>query len=246
MASIIYFSRIPVPSKINCSEIHYQHAVRYLPWVGFIVSSAGALAIYYAYYILPSTVAVIIGAAITIFLTGAFHEDGLADVCDGFGGGYSKKHILDIMKDSHIGTYGVIGLVLVFFFKIASLSAMPPFFVVVFFILGNTVSRAAIIPVIQNYSYVRDEITSKVHPVIGEVNGWDLFIGILPAIPVFWFINQLTSLIILLPVWITQWLLIRYFKRKIDGYTGDCLGAIQQICEVVFYISALVWLKYTW
>jgi adenosylcobinamide-GDP ribazoletransferase len=246
LASFVFFSRIPFISVKQLSEIHFNKAIRYLPWVGFVVSFIGAAIMYYASYILPQSVAVILGISITLLLTGAFHEDGFADTCDGFGGGYSKPHILEIMKDSHIGTYGVIGLIMILLIKFAALSEMPRFFMAVFFITGNTLSRYVLISVMYNYSYARDESSSKVKIVLGEINIADFVISFIPVIPAFLITGDLVTLLFVIPVWFTKWIMAKYFKSKIGGYTGDSLGAIQQVCEVIFYISALIWLKYTW
>jgi adenosylcobinamide-GDP ribazoletransferase len=245
LASFAFFSRVPVPAKF-LADIHYNKAVRYLPWVGFTISSIGAVIMYYASFILPQTIAVTIGIIFILLLTGAFHEDGLADVCDGFGGGHSKQRILEIMKDSHIGTFGLIGLIMIFLLRVTTLAEMPRFFMAVFFVAGNTISRFMLISVMRNYSYARDENSSKVKIVIGECTFTDLVIGFIPVIAAFLIIGDVSTFIFVIPVWITRWLMAKYFKRKIGGYTGDCLGAIQQVCEVAFYITALVWLKYTW
>jgi adenosylcobinamide-GDP ribazoletransferase len=246
LASFLFFSRIPVPFATNITTLHYSKAVRYLTLVGFFVSIAGALVMYYSFRIIPKPASVLLGMLTTILLTGAIHEDGLADVCDGFGGGYGKKSILNIMKDSHIGTYGVIGLIFSFLFRFITLSEMPVYFMAVFFVTGNIFSRFTLVTVMHQYTYVRDEATSKSKIVISNINYIDLFIATIPVVIMFSFIGSYTALILVIPVWLTKWLLTKYFYKKIDGYTGDCLGAIQQITEIVFYLSALVWLKFTW
>jgi adenosylcobinamide-GDP ribazoletransferase len=241
-----YFSRLPVLKKNVPENLHFNKSIRYITWVGLIVSTVSAVIMYYFSQLLPISVVVVIGLTVNILLTGAFHEDGLADVCDGFGGGYNKQRILDIMKDSHIGTYGVIGLIMAFLFRYTALAEMPKFFLAVFFILGNTISRFTLITVMMQHSYVRDNETSKSKTVIGKIDFNDLFIGSIPVIALFIFIGSISLLLVIIPVGIANWLLTGYFKRKIDGYTGDCLGAMQQTTEIVFYLAALVWLKFTW
>jgi adenosylcobinamide-GDP ribazoletransferase len=245
-AAFLFFSRIPIPSANTLNEQHFQKATRYLPWVGFFVSVAGAFIMYTTSRILPKPLAILLGMSTTLLLTGAIHEDGLADVCDGFGGGYSKQHILDIMKDSHIGTFGVIGLIISFLFRFIALTEMPPFFMAVFFVTGNILSRFTLVTIMHQYSYVRDDATSKAKTVIGSIGYTDLFIASLPVIALFYFIGNFTLMLLIIPLWIAKWLLSRYFKHKIGGYTGDCLGAIQQVTEIIFYLTALIWLKFTW
>lgn len=246
LASFVYFSRIPVPLSNKINAEHYKKSVRYLPWVGFIVSVAGAIVMYVATPFLPKHISTLLGLLTTILLTGALHEDGLADVCDGFGGGYQKQKILDIMKDSRIGTYGVIGLLIAFMFRFTALNEMPIYFKAVFFIAAHTLSRYTLIVIMFKYTYARDENSSKAKTVIGDISIMDLFIGFIPVVisliltGTFWVIS------FIIPVWITQWIMGRYYYKKIEGYTGDCLGALQQITEIVFYIFTLIWLKFTW
>jgi adenosylcobinamide-GDP ribazoletransferase len=245
-ASLMFFSRIPVPFKHYIADLHFQKAVRYLPLIGFIVGLTGGLVMYYTSHILPVSMAVLLGIMVTILFTGGLHEDGLADVCDGFGGGYYKQKILDIMKDSHIGTYGVIGLILSLLFRYASLTEMPRYFMALFFVTGNILSRFTLVTVMYKHKYARSNESSKSIGVIGQLSFIDLIVAASPAVIAFWVIGSYTFLLVLIPVWLTKWLMALYFKKKIGGYTGDCLGAIQQSTEIVFYLSSLIWLKFTW
>jgi adenosylcobinamide-GDP ribazoletransferase len=245
-ASVMFFSRMPVPFKYHITDSHFHHAARYLPWIGFIVSLIGGLVMYYTSRILPISMAVLLGMLVNILLTGGLHEDGLADACDGFGGGYNKSSILSIMKDSHIGTYGVIGLILAFLFRFAALAEMPRYFMALFFISANVISRFTLVTIMYKYPYARKNESSKAISVIGDYTLVDLIIAAIPVLILFWVIGSYTALLVLIPVWLTKWLLAVYFNKKIEGYTGDCLGAMQQITEIVFYLSALVWLKFIW
>jgi adenosylcobinamide-GDP ribazoletransferase len=192
-----------------------------------------------------------------ILTTGAFHEDGFADVCDGFGGGWTKEKILLIMKDSAIGAYGAIGLVLLFLLKFQSLIQLInniqnteftiynlQFTIFLLFISAHSVSRLAAISIVFTHQYSREDASSKSKPIAQnftwkEVIG-ALFFGLLPFVVLSFFQWQL--LLALVPVFIARFFLARYFQKWIDGYTGDCLGATQQVCEVVFYLSIIaIW-----
>ena len=245
-ASALFFSRIPVPFGKSIKEKHFQKAIRYFPWIGFIISSFIAVIMYYSCLLLPKPIVILLGLTINTLLTGALHEDGLADVCDGFGGGYNRQRIIEIMKDSHIGTFGVIGLVLSFLFRYAALSEMPRYFLAVFFIAGNTLSRFTLVTVMQHFPYVGSYESSKARTVIGKISTTDLLIAAIPIIPAFLLTENIYCLLFIIPVWITKAFMANYFNHKIGGYTGDCMGAIQQITEIIFYITALVWLKFTW
>ena len=116
-----FFTRIPVPAWVPWSAERMNHAARYFALVGWVVGAVGALGYLALAWLLPPAVAVILSMALTIRLTGAFHEDGLADSCDGLGGGWDKAQVLAIMKDSRIGSYGSIGIVLMLLAKTAAL-----------------------------------------------------------------------------------------------------------------------------
>jgi adenosylcobinamide-GDP ribazoletransferase len=198
-----------------------------------------------------------------ILTTGAFHEDGFADVCDGFGGGWTKEKILIIMKDSAIGAYGAI--------KYQALSNLlsqtkifhlpSPIFhflssnyllttqnsqliTFLLFVSAHAVSRLSAISIVFTHEYSREDALSKSKPIAQsytwrEVVGAFIF-GLLPLLIVSFFQWQL--LFVLIPVFLARFFLARYFQKWIGGYTGDCLGATQQVCEVIFYLSILaIW-----
>jgi adenosylcobinamide-GDP ribazoletransferase len=119
--ALMFYTRIPCPSWIDHSEEYINKATRYFPLIGWIVGVAAAFVVFSFHYIFPYPVCIILSLATSILITGAFHEDGFADVCDGFGGGWTKEKILNIMKDSRVGAYGVIGLVILFSLKIFTL-----------------------------------------------------------------------------------------------------------------------------
>ena len=116
-----FYTRFPVPKNQDYSGL--PQASVYLPLIGWLVGGSAGLCFYLADLLLPTTTAVILALIGGTLLTGAFHEDGFADVCDGFGGGYGKQQILDIMKDSRIGTYGALALLMAFTLKFAALDA---------------------------------------------------------------------------------------------------------------------------
>ncbi|MBL0739102.1 adenosylcobinamide-GDP ribazoletransferase [Flavobacterium sp. GN10] len=249
---LMFYTRIPCPKNITHHPDYLNKATRYFPFIGWIVGSISFLAFYLFSFFLSTEIAVILAIIASILTTGAFHEDGFADVCDGFGGGWTKEKILLIMKDSAIGAYGAIGLVLLFLLKFKSLSESISlitnniFLVFLLFISAHSLSRLAAISIIFTHEYSRDDASSKSKP-IAKQHTWkevfgSFFFGLIPLI-VFSYFN-LKFLLIIIPVFITRYFLARYFQKWIDGYTGDCLGATQQVCEVVFYLSILFLWKF--
>ncbi|WP_409415670.1 adenosylcobinamide-GDP ribazoletransferase [Flavobacterium sp. PS2] len=252
--ALMFYTRIPCPKNIDHNPEYLNKASRYFPLIGWIVGGISFLAFYGASFLVSTSAAVIIGMIAGILTTGAFHEDGFADVCDGFGGGWTKEKILLIMKDSAIGAYGAIGVVLLFLLKFQLLSELVTIetittqqsvlTVLLLFIAGHSISRLAAISIVFTHEYSREDATSKSKPIAKsfswkEVLG-SFFFGLLPLLVLSYFQYQL--LLVLIPVFLTRYFLARYFQKWIDGYTGDCLGATQQVCEVIFYLSVIaIW-----
>jgi adenosylcobinamide-GDP ribazoletransferase len=168
--SIMFYTRIPVPKWTGYSRDNLNKATGYFPFVGIIVGVVGGVVYLGAQYFLPVSISVLLCMIATILLTGAFHEDAISDFCDGFGGGYSREEILSIMKDSRIGNYGAIGLMMVLlsrYILLSNIEASQFFFVIV---TGNAMSRLHAVFLIFSSEYVRNDETGKSKPV-GERNG---------------------------------------------------------------------------
>ncbi len=239
--AIMFYTRIPVPKNLPYSDELLNRSTRYFPFIGWIVGGIGAGSFYGLQFVFPPELAILLSMLTTIFVTGAFHEDGFADFCDGFGGGYTKEKILTIMKDSRIGTYGSIGLIAMLAAKFMSLQAVDLAMIPLILVAGHSLSRLMPILVIYTSDYSRDDDTSKSKPIGKRGKGIDfalaLFFG-LAFLAVFPF----TFSLVLLPVLIIATFVFKsYITRKIGGYTGDCLGALQQIAEIIFY---LIWVGF--
>ena len=236
-AALRFFTRLPVPAWVGHSQAQLDHAARYFPLVGIIVGFIGALATYLAAWVLPLSLAVTLGMAATILATGAFHEDGFADACDGFGGGWEKAQILSIMKDSRIGSYGAIGILLMLLAKWNALMEFDELYILPALIAAHAVSRFASVSLICTLDYVRDE--GKAKPLANRMAWHELLLaGVFALLPCALLPLQDVG-VALLAVVIVTWLAARYFFKHIGGYTGDCLGAVQQVAELAFYFGLL-------
>lgn len=248
----MFYTRIPCPKNITHHPDYLNKATRYFPFIGWIVGIISFLAFYLFSLFLSTETAVIFAIVASILTTGAFHEDGFADVCDGFGGGWTKEKILMIMKESAIGAYGAIGLVLLFLLKFKLLSESILLFtnnillIFLLFISAHSVSRLAAISIIFTNEYAREDASSKSKPIAKQYTWKEVFgsffFGLIPLIVLSYFDYKL--ILVVIPVFITRYFLARYFQKWIGGYTGDCLGATQQVCEVVFYLSILFLWKF--
>lgn len=246
--ALMFFTRIPCPAWVGHSPENLEKSTRYFPLIGIIVGSITALVYYLSQLILPDSISIVLSMSAGIITTGAFHEDGLADVCDGFGGGWTKEKILEIMKDSRIGTYGTVGLLLVLVSKYVlsvEMSQISMIYFINVLLLGHTLSRLNATTMILVYQYARDDATSKTKPLAKSltlVNYIIAFsIGIIPLI----IISSIWSyyiFLVLLPLILVVFLMGRYFTKWIGGFTGDCLGSVQQISEILIYIFMLgIW-----
>lgn len=237
--ALLYYSRIPVPKSTVCTEQTLSRAFRYLPLVGILVAAAGSAGFAAASLILPKTVAVLLALIIVMLLTGCLHEDGFADFCDGFGGGQSRESILAIMKDSHIGAYGVLGLIMLLAFKIMALLAIPSGNLPGVFIAAHAISRVYPILLVRSSTYAREGDTGKSqHTRIG-IDAWSLGTGIVIGLTPLVFLHGSFSLFFLPISFLLYCLYKNYLRKKIGGFTGDTLGALQQGMEILFYLTFL-------
>jgi adenosylcobinamide-GDP ribazoletransferase len=244
LLAVQFLTRLPLPADVGWSPSRMAATPRWHPGVGLVVGAASGAVYLAASLVWPPVIAAIAATAAGVVLTGAFHEDGLADACDGLGGGATRERALEIMRDSRIGSYGAIGLGLVLGAKVAALAAIgtvAPVAAALALVAGQAAGRASSVAVIATARYVRDHGTGK--PVADGIGpralGFALATGAaglgllglaLPGVAV---AGGLLGLV-LGHVAMRQW-----YARRIGGYTGDCLGATQQTSEVGLYLGVL-------
>lgn len=233
LLAVSFYTRLPVRSGLDYRFL--PQASSYLPVIGWLVGAVTATGFYAASFLWPQVTAVLLALAIGILLTGAFHEDGFADVCDGFGGGYDKQQILAIMRDSQIGSYGALGLFLLMALKISSLCTLPATAVPLSLLAGHSLSRYSPLHLMHVYSYARTEAGKGGAAVIRPTRLLLLMSALSAFLPLL--LLPAVCLLSVPLVFLVNVSLGRFFYRHIGGYTGDCLGASQQLCETVFYLS---------
>ena len=244
--ALMFYTRIPVPAWMKHDEDMLNKATVYFPVIGWIVAGISSLIFYGASKIFNPDISIILSMIAGILTTGAFHEDGFADVCDGFGGGWTKEKILEIMKDSRVGTYGSVGLILILGLKFYSLEFFDNQTLIWTLFIAHSLSRFVALSFIFTLDYVREDALSKAKPVAKKMPVKDLSIAFcLAIIPLLIYLVITANFFLLLiipPLILVHLYLSYYFKKWIGGYTGDCLGATQQVSEVVIYlvISALL------
>jgi adenosylcobinamide-GDP ribazoletransferase len=239
-AAFIFFTRLPFWRIFQVPDDCFKQVINYWAPVGWLTAGVAAGGLWLSAQVLPFEIAVLIAICSRLMLTGALHEDGLADFFDGFGGGVNRERILSIMKDSHIGTYGVLALIFYFGFYYLSLSALDLHLACCVLLSADPLCKLIASQITIFLRYSRTEETSKAHVVYEKISTKSLLLssifGISPLIYLleirFWFA-------ILFPL-VAFFGLIMLMKRKIGGYTGDCCGALFLLCELSFFLGILV------
>jgi adenosylcobinamide-GDP ribazoletransferase len=240
--ALSFFSRAPIPRSIDYKAFPFYLGNTYFPLVGAISAVIGFIVYFVAQPFFDNTISIILMLVASVLFTGGLHEDGFADSCDGFGGGYNKKQCLAIMKDSQIGAYGVIGLILLFTLKIhllTNLSSHSPTIFLCVLISSAMLSRLSLLGVIQYTKYARDGEVSKAANSSHRLPLNYLLIAILLSLLSMWWMPLLWFLVILAMLILSTYLCRFYFNRQIQGYTGDCLGFLQQLNEILIFLILL-------
>ncbi|MCF6242709.1 MAG: adenosylcobinamide-GDP ribazoletransferase [Bacteroidales bacterium] len=238
--AVMFYTRIPVPAKTGYSPENLNKATRYFPLIGYIVGGVGALTFLLSNTIFSINISVLASLIVQILLTGAFHEDALSDFCDGFGGGYTKEKILTIMKDSRIGTYGAVALVMLLMSKFVLIRSFTPGKIPFIIITAHVISRLNTVFLIFTSKYVAEPDKSKSKPVGQKTSVKTLIIAILIGITPLFFVSLLQLAVIVFVEFLVLVYLRHYIHRHIGGYTGDVLGALQQFSEIALYLVMLI------
>ncbi|EJE4160128.1 adenosylcobinamide-GDP ribazoletransferase [Vibrio parahaemolyticus] len=240
LLAVSFFSRLPVPTDLPYSEERMSQAGRYFALVGVILGVLCALVFYFTQLIFPDSVALVLTMAFSLLLTGAFHEDGLTDMADGIGGGMTVERRLSIMKDSRIGTYGAATLVMALLAKFvlwSELVHLPDFWLVI--IVAYTTSRALAATLIYDMPYVSDSDTSKSKPLANKQSSSEVAILLFTAGVALLFLGVMQTSFIVIVLFVFRFAFKRWLTKRIGGFTGDCLGAAQQLSELLVYLTLI-------
>lgn len=239
LLAVQFLTRLPV--TVDYTPERLEATPRWYPAVGVLIGALVAVIWWGAALVFPPVVAAVVCTAASVLITGAFHEDGFADACDGLGGGLTRARVLEIMRDSRLGTYGTLGLGLMVGGKIAVLASLPLPVVPMVLVAGHAASRASAVWVIASSSYLRDHGTGK--PVANGIDaggmaviGWTL-LAVLAGL--FLVVPFGAVLVGALGLVAGHYAMRRRFEARLGGYTGDCLGAVQQCSEIGFLLGVL-------
>ena len=234
-ASFIFFTRLPFWRLHEPPRECFKAVVEHWPLVGWLTGGLMALTLWGVSQYMPYPIAVLAAIVVRLLVTGALHEDGLADFLDGFGGGNDRERILAIMKDSHIGTYGVIGLVIYFLLLAAALCSMTPTVAAVTIFAADPFAKMVASELVMMMPYARREDEAKARMVYRKIDvkaGISLAVqGLLPIAGFIWLTGITWELLFFIPC-IVMFFLYLLIWRRIRGYTGDCCGAVCLLVEL--------------
>ena len=259
LLAVQFFTRIPITGRladwVGFSPALLRASSAHFPGVGLLVALV-AMGIYGALHWalgggLPATaplaalVAAVLSTAATVLLTGGFHEDGLADVADGLGGSHQRERALEIMKDSRIGAFGAMALVLALLAKVALLALLGAHSLgaaLSALLGGHVLSRFWPLLLVRTMAHVGDTATSKSKPLADQIGGRALAVAALWCFVPLALVWQAQTALFLIASVVCSALgaahVARLLARRLQGFTGDGLGAVQQVSEIGFYLGA--------
>ena len=245
-AAFIFFTRLPLWRIHQPSRESYQSVVEWWPLVGWLTGGLTAAVLYFGSMLFAPLVAVVAAMVLRLLLTGGLHEDGLADFFDGFGGGGNdRQRILDIMKDSRIGTYGVLGLIVYELLLFATWYSMGPMMAALTVLAADPFAKMVTGQLVMMMPYARKEEEAKSKMVYRRMGTWagvGLAVqGLLPMAAFLWFTRLPWEWILFVPALVMYFLYLMIW-RKLHGYTGDCCGAVCLLVELSIYmvVSTLI------
>lgn len=247
LMSVSAFTRLPVWKIRHLPKEIYSEAMNYWAISGWVTGGIMAVALIISSYLLPYSISILFAIGVRMFLTGAFHEDGWADFVDGFGGGHTKARILSIMKDSHIGTYGVIALLLYLLILWQVLASVPLLVALSAIITAEPLVRFIGSHINILLPYARPIEESKIQLQYNKM-GWKSWFTCLffAVLPLFTLPSPLFLFAILAPIFVLLGFTF-YLKHKIQGYTGDCCGAYYVLGEISYYsIICIIYHHYSY
>jgi adenosylcobinamide-GDP ribazoletransferase len=237
LCGVQFLTRLPVPPQPGFSVDWINRSARYFPLVGQLVGLVAALVLLLAAQVWSGLVAGLLALLTAVLITGALHEDGLADTADGLGGGRDAAHRLAIMKDSRIGAYGVVALGFATALKLVSLASLSPWAASCSLVAAHGVARAATVTVMHALPYAGDEATAKISTRTKPPSQSEVFIALLLCAWPLLLLSGAHALLGLMICAVLTIVMALTARRLIGGQRGDILGAVEQLCEAGFLLG---------
>jgi adenosylcobinamide-GDP ribazoletransferase len=242
-AALGFFTRLPLPASWfdnSDAKDDLARAAVWFPVAGLLIAIVPAVFFWYFSGMLPATIAAGLAIALGMLLTGALHEDGLADCLDGLGGGRDKTTILEIMRDSRIGIFGGSALVFSIGLRWAALASLAPTAGIAALLIAHLTGRGAMTTALAFSTYARKQGTGTIVASGISYQNWILTIVVCLILAII--LGGLSGLFASLAGLVAAATFLLYFASKAGGYTGDALGGMEQIAEIV----VLVFLAAAW
>lgn len=243
-AIIIFFTRLPLWRYVNVPSDRFKNIIYFWSISGWLTALVMSGTLYLSSLVFPMSVATVLAIASRILLTGALHEDGLADFFDGFGGGTSKERILAIMKDSHTGSYAVIGLIIYYLLFYTLLSSLPVVLACMAILAADPFCKGLGSMITLRLAYARKEEESKVKVIYSNMKlKYFVMAVVFGLIPFLYVLTPYLYWAAVAPI-VLFFILTQFMRAKIQGYTGDCVGALFLLLELSFYLSFVGLVKF--
>lgn len=242
LAAFSFFTRLPFWRLADIPKECYERVVPLWPMVGWLTGGLMCLTYWGCSHVLPTGVCIMLALLVRVLVTGALHEDGFADFCDGFGGGTTRERTLEIMKDSHIGTYGVLGLIIYYLLLYNILLYLLPLTHFIVLLLADTFSKYSASCIIYKLPYARNESEAKNKLIYMKSTYSEQCISLVLGLLPFSLLMILEPyclkpvVIAMFAAFVVSRLLFRWMRHRIQGYTGDCCGATFIITELTFHL----------
>ncbi len=242
LLALQFLTRLPVPAEIDYSDAAMKRSPGWYPAVGLVIGTITAVVFLGTVLVLPQAVAALVAVSVGLGVTGALHEDGFADLCDGLGGARGDRaRALEIMRDSRIGAFGAIGLGMALALRVTTLALLPLAMVPFALIAGAALSRASMTRALQGAAYVRAQGAGSA--VAGAMEAEVLERALITAALVWlasWpFLGLVPGLTAALGLALGHVAIRRLYEPRLGGYTGDCLGSVQIVSEAGFLLGLL-------
>jgi len=246
--AVQFFTRLPTPQFEGFRPEWLNDAAKWFPAVGLLVGGLSAAVLWLAAHVFPMPLAAGLALAAGAVVTGAFHEDGLADTFDALGGHVERAKALVIMKDSRLGSYGALALMIVTGLRWAALAALPLALAIPALVAAHAVARGGATALMARLDYVRDE-DGKSKPLAVALGPFSLIMALLLSALPLGLATALTPA--LWPAWLAgaagvalvhAWC-ARWYRRRLGGFTGDTLGCAEQLGEAAFLLAVVASLR---
>lgn len=246
--AVQFFTRLPTPQFEGFRPEWLNDAAKWFPAVGLLVGGLSAAMLWLAAQVFPMPIAAGLALAAGAVVTGAFHEDGLADTFDALGGHVERAKALVIMKDSRLGSYGALALMIVTGLRWAALAALPLALAIPALVAAHAVARGGATALMARLDYVRDE-DGKSKPLAVALGPFSLIMALLLSALPLGLATALTPA--LWPAWLAgaagvalvhAWC-ARWYRRRLGGFTGDTLGCAEQLGEAAFLLAVVASLR---